>query len=213
MNRLSRRYGQIAGKAQEHFVFLIDTSGSMRGGGVAKQFSSLHAELLDDLADDHPDSIVSCLTFNEECFTQYVGQPVESSPSLTMTAKFGTDLPVAICTGLHFLLMERLDCEDITVIVITDGDTRPHTRGSSQESARLEIDRMRASGVKFVLLAATDDLPSALESAAEIHIRPDEVMPWEHSEKSLREAFGKVGEMLALGGVKDAPPAYPVPCR
>lgn len=201
---------------QRHFVFLIDTSGSMREGGVARQFAQIHGELLDEIADQHPGSLVSCLTFNEKAYSQYVAQPIESAPSLSMEAKWGTEMPLAICTELAFTIDPRLVNEDITVVIVTDGDTDEHGGKYSEDDAAKCIDRWRGLGVKFLFLSATygdKDTPESIMgqlmfarmAAKLIGIRPEEVMLWGHTAKGLSETFGKVSETLSLGSAKRRP--------
>lgn len=208
----SRGYGQLVSR-REHFVFLIDTSGSMRTGGVASHFAKPHEELLDTLADAHPGAVVSCITFNEEAHVQYISLPIEQAPSLTMAAKWGTDLPVAVCTELAKTVEPRIKSEDITIVIVTDGDTESHTKsGYTPTAARRLITMWRKSGVRFLFLVALDGsentatyggpLAYAQGMASLIGILPNEVMLWGHTAQDLSKAFGKVGEKLALGAAK-----------
>lgn len=188
---------------REHFVFLIDTSRSMRRGGVAYQFADLHEALLDTLADGHPGAVVSCLTFNEQPHVQYVANPVEVAPRLRMVAKYGNDLPVAICSCLVPTANEFLNRDDMTVIIVTDGDTESHTGLSSQYEARRAISRLKAYGTKFLcLVAGANGCPPPVDSSEQIGLCEDEIMSWEHTVQSLSQAFGKVGEKLALGAAR-----------
>lgn len=190
---------------REHFVFLIDTSRSMRRGGVAYRFADLHEELLDTLADGHPGAVVSCLTFNEKPHIQYVAGPIEVTPRLRMVAKYGNDLPVAICSGLVPTANDFLDCDDLTVIIVTDGDTESHTGFSSQYKARRAISRLKAYGVRFLcLVAGAEGCPPPVDSAKRIGLCEDEIMSWEYTAQSLSKAFGKVDEKLALGAARNA---------
>lgn len=214
-------------RRREHFVFLVDTSGSMRTGGVAARFSEIHGELLDVLADGHPGALASLITFNEVPQVQYVGEPISVAPSLTMAAKFGTDFPVAVCDGLAPVIGQegRAD-EDITAIIVTDGDFEAHTSRGHALNARMAIDGMRRRGVRFLLLVALSMelgpnpstavkdavLGTVAGKASLVGIRRDEVMIWEHSADALSKAFEKVGDVLALGsssgGSTDALPFH-----
>lgn len=223
-NSLGRAYGQIADATTKHFVFLIDTSGSMRKGGVATHFARLHAELLDELAVEHPGAVVSCLTFTEKPDILYVAQPVADALSLDMDAKFGTDLPVAICSGLAEVLNDRLDSEKITVIIVTDGDTESHTGHETRCDAKRAISRLRCYGVQFLLLVALDGkkntakykdnpLDYVQKDVAFLGIKPEEVLLWEHTADALSAAFGKVGETLALGAANSGQFREATPCH
>lgn len=199
----------------EHFVFLIDTSRSMRAGGVAHRFSEIHGELLDTLADEHPEgALVSLITFTELPHTQYVGQNIEEAPALDMQAKFGNDLPTAICVGLTSIATpHRMSVERITVVIITDGDTESHNSKHllgvkyTQRKAMSAVRGMKAQGTRFLLLAANDDLAYAQSQALAIGIDADEVMLWEHSADSLSQTLQRAGEVLALGSASSALPS------
>jgi hypothetical protein len=200
---------------REHFVFLIDTSWSMDLGFVSQQFPRIHGELLDMLAENHPGSVVSCLTFCFTCHTQYVACPVDEAPCLTMgnekSLRDGTDLPLAICTDLK-RVVNRYIADDITVIIVTDGDTSSPSKVPIGQTKGI-VRNMRDNGVRFILLFAdnqdTSDKPArhpgesmldyAARNAKRVGIKRNEVYLWGHSPESLMSTFKEVGEVLALG--------------
>lgn len=200
-------------QVREHFVFLIDTSWSMDSGGVAQAFAGVHGKFLNMLADNHPGSVASCLTFTTSCSTQYVAKPIEKAPSFTIgrEGRGGTDLPRAICTEFK-KAVDKYPNDDITAIIVTDGDTGALTTQYPQQQAGSEIGRMRSVGTRILFLFAdTENTPTsttlsvAIRSAEQIGIRRDEVMLWGHTPQSLMKTFSEVNNKLALGAATSAP--------
>lgn len=183
---LTRRQGG------EHFIFLVDTSGSMRK--LAKRFPSVHGEFLDSLATRHPDAVVSCFTFDEKPYEQYERVPVQSAPCLAMEPHLGTDLPNALLDGIG---IDDLGDGD-TVIIITDGDVEPHHSSHTVYETKRAVRRAKGWGVRFLFLIAGKSEKTAVAEASRIGIDEDEVLTWEHSLEGIRAALVEAKQILGL---------------
>lgn len=174
----------------EHFIVLVDTSGSMRR--LAEGFPSIHGEFLDSLAAEHPNAVVSCYTFDEKPYEQYEKVPIQSAPCLAMKPRLGTDLPNALLGGIG---IDDLEAGD-TVVIITDGDVEPHHSNHTVYETKRAVRRAKGWGARFLFLIAGEGRKRGVAEASRIGIDEDEVLTWEHSPEGIRAALAEATLIL-----------------
>lgn len=176
----------------DHFVLLVDVSGSMRP--LAKSFPARMGEMLDRLADEHPGALVSVWLYNERPIEQYARVPVDEAATVQIEPRLGTDLPCALMEGVG---LDSLVGNE-SVVILTDGDCRPHHSRHTLYETRHAVLRAKRRGVRFVLLTSDLEKYDAIRQAESIGLEPHEVRLWEHTDSGLRRALDEAADYLAL---------------
>lgn len=185
--------------AGKRYTFLVDKSGSMHSGGVAKSFCSVHKSMLDRIAQSDPKATVTYAEYDTTCEVRYRNVPISKATSPVMHPSGGTEFPTALGKVIggrkHF---RRGD----VVIIITDGDisgwTHDVTFRQAAEITKASLD----AGAEFWFIADMGSLRTAQRRARDLYIPADHVRLWTHTPEGLQAAVDEVTDVLTLGAAR-----------